>query len=82
VQGVAARSSARPLVPAISACLSPEINANGALVGLGTCLRRDYVLTLRLAPALPAVYLRDNAAGARRLTRWLFARSRIGRLCG
>ena len=37
-----------------AACLTPEINPNGALVGLGTCLRSIYVLALRLALALPA----------------------------
>jgi hypothetical protein len=37
-----------------AACLAPEINASGAWLGLGTCLRWVYVLTLRLALALPA----------------------------
>jgi len=35
-------------------CLTPDINAKGVLVGRGPCPRRDYVLTLRVAPASPA----------------------------
>ena len=50
-------------------CPTPEINANGASVGLGACLPGDSVLRPRLAQASPARYLRVNAAGAKRLTR-------------
>jgi uncharacterized SAM-binding protein YcdF (DUF218 family) len=54
ISGLLLRTFSRP---SDSACLTPEINSNGAKVGLGGCLRVDYVLSLHLAQALTASYL-------------------------